>query len=426
MAEPEEVTQQLPEAASDDSDGGGSPRPSRGSSIAAVVCLVLAGLLTTPAAVAYWGQRTLNDTERYVQTVSPLVESEEVQDVITSKVTGAIEQQVNVEEILDNVFSGVIADRPRLQQLVGPLAGAVNGLIEREVGAFVASEEFADFWREANARAQQALLRVLQGDDSGLVTLQDSQVVLNLDDVIEKVRDRLVDRGLTILANAPTPHTDRQIVLVDAPQVQELRTIYAFGNPVAKWLLPFALILYLAAFVLSRRRARMTVTIGAVILANAALAMLALSIGRQLFVNELAGTAFGPASRVFFDTLLSYLDRGQQTALWLGIVLIAAGWFAGANRYGTSVRTTISGGLTGLGGRLKETPVAGSGRWCAANQNWLRAAAVGVGIVILLWGNQVSPERLWWSLAVVLLGMTGLQVLIGAGSRSARQATVSG
>lgn len=327
MAEPEEVTQQLPRPAPDDSDDRASARPSRGSSIAAVVCLVLAGLLTTPAAVAYWGQRTLNDTERYVQTVSPLVESEEVQDVITARVTDAIEQQVNVEEILDNVFADVIDDRPRLQQLVGPLAGAVNGFIEREVRAFVASDEFAAFWSAVNARAQQALLRVLQGDDSGLATLQDGQVVLDLDDMIEKVRERLVDRGLTIVENAPIPQTDRQIVLVDAPQVQELRTIYAFSNPLAKWLLPFTLVLYLAAFVLARRRARMTVAIGAVVLANAALATLALSIGRQLFVNELAGTAFGPASRVFFDTLLSYLHRGQETILWLGIVLIVAGWY---------------------------------------------------------------------------------------------------
>ena len=48
-------------------------RPSRGRSVAAVICLVLAALLTTPAAVAYWGQRTLNDAERYVDTVGPLV-----------------------------------------------------------------------------------------------------------------------------------------------------------------------------------------------------------------------------------------------------------------------------------------------------------------------------------------------------------------
>ena len=36
-------------------------RRSTGRSIAAAICLVLAALLTTPAAIAYWGQRTLND-----------------------------------------------------------------------------------------------------------------------------------------------------------------------------------------------------------------------------------------------------------------------------------------------------------------------------------------------------------------------------
>ena len=66
-------------------------RPSRARSVAAVICVVLAGLLTTPAAVAYWGQRTLNDTQRYVDTVGPLVDSPEVQDVIATKVTDAIQ-----------------------------------------------------------------------------------------------------------------------------------------------------------------------------------------------------------------------------------------------------------------------------------------------------------------------------------------------
>jgi hypothetical protein len=39
-------------------------------SVAAVVCVVLAALLTTPAAVAFWGQRTLNDGQRYLDTGS--------------------------------------------------------------------------------------------------------------------------------------------------------------------------------------------------------------------------------------------------------------------------------------------------------------------------------------------------------------------
>ena len=60
-------------------------KPSKGRSAAAVICLVLAALLTTPAAIAYWGQRTLNDTTRYVNTVGPLVNSPEVQNMKTRR-----------------------------------------------------------------------------------------------------------------------------------------------------------------------------------------------------------------------------------------------------------------------------------------------------------------------------------------------------
>ncbi len=178
-------------------------RPSRARSIAAVICVIMAGLLTTPAAVAYWGQRTLNDTQRYVDTVEPLVSSPEVQDVIATKVTDAIEKQVDIEAILNNVFAGVITDRPRLEQLVGPLSGAINGLIEREVRAFIASDEFADLWVRVNTRAQQALQRVLKGERSGAVSLQGDQVVLDVDEVINQVKQRLVARGLTSCRTRP-------------------------------------------------------------------------------------------------------------------------------------------------------------------------------------------------------------------------------
>jgi hypothetical protein len=400
-------------------------RPSRGRSIAAVICLVLAGLLTMPAAVAYWGQRTLNDTQRYVDTVEPLVSSPEVQDVIATKVTDAIQKQVDIEAILNNVFAGVITDRPRLEQLVGPLSGAINGLIEREVRAFIASDEFADLWVRVNTRAQQALQRVLNGEGSGAVSLQGEQVVLDVDEVINQVKQRLVARGLTIVENAPIPETDRQIVLVEAPQLKQMRTIYAFGNPVARWLLPIVGVLYLLAFVLARRRSRMAVAIGALLAANALLVALALSIGGQLFVDQLAGTAFAAASRVFFDTLLTYLQRGQQVFLGLGLVLVVAGWFAGSNKYGTAVRTSLSGGLEGTGTRLADGWVGAAGRWVAPNVEWLRTAVVVLGFVVLLWGNNASLSRLWWSLALVLVLLALLQVLAGAGRRVAATGAVS-
>jgi hypothetical protein len=46
------------------------------------------------------------------------------------------------------------------QELFIP-TGAVNGLIERELRAFVASDTFADVWVGVNTRAQQTVVRVL-------------------------------------------------------------------------------------------------------------------------------------------------------------------------------------------------------------------------------------------------------------------------
>jgi hypothetical protein len=397
-------------------------RRTRWRSIAAVVCVVLAALLTTPAGVAFWGQRTLNDGQRYLDTVGPLVDSPQVQEAISTKVIDAIEQQVDIEAILNNAFAGVITDRPRLQQLVGPLSGAVDGLIEREVREFVASDAFADVWVRVNTRAQQTLVRVLKGESTGAVSAQGDQVVLDVSDVIDQVKQRLVARGLTVVQNVPIPETDKQIVLLDAPQLDQARTIYAFANPLARWLIVVVVALYLAAFLLVRRKPRMTVIIGVVLAANALLVAFCLSVGRQLFVDKLAASDFGPASSVFYDTLLSYLERGWKVLLWLGLILVVTGWFTGSNRPGTAVRSTVSGGLQTVGAALADGPVGGAGRWVAANARWLRVVIGVLGVVVLLWGNDLSPTRLLWSLVLVVVLLAVLEVLIGAGRRSGTSA----
>jgi hypothetical protein len=379
---------------------------------------VVAALLTTPAGVAFWGQRTLNDGQRYLDTVGPLVDSPQVQEAISTKAVDAIEQQVDIEAILNNAFAGVITDRPRLQQLVGPLSGAVDGLIEREVREFVASDAFADVWVRVNTRAQQTLVRVLKGESTGAVSAQGEQVVLDVSDVIDQVKARLVARGLTVVQNVPIPETDKQIVLLDAPQLDQARTIYAVANPLARWLIVVVVALYLAAFLLARRRPRMTVTIGVVLAANALLVAFCLSVGRQLFIDKLAGSVFGPASAVFYDTLLSYLERGWKVLLWLGLILVVAGWFTGSNRPGTAARSTVSGGLQTVGAALADGPVGGAGRWVAANARWLRVVIGVLGVVVLLWGNDLSPTRLLWSAVLVLVLLAVVEVLIGAAGRN--------
>jgi hypothetical protein len=391
---------------------------SAGRRIAAALCLVLAGLLTTPAALAYWGQRTVKDTGRYVDTVGPLVDSPEVQAAIATKVTDALEARVDVEAILDQAFAGVITERPRLELLVGPLAGAINGLIDNQVREFLASDTFADFWVTANTRLQQALVRILEGEVSGAVSQQGDQVVLDVSQVIDQVKQRLVERGLTIIENLPIPEQDRQVVLFDAPQLKKARTTYAVLSPVATWLIAIVALLYLSALVLSQRRARMTVLIGVVLAANSVLVALALSVGRTLFVDALSDTELAPAATTVYDTLLSFLMRGQRVLLWLALVLVVAGLLLGRNAFGTAVRGTLRAGLETAGAALADGPAARPGRWVAANAGWLRVVVVVLGGVVLCWGNEVSESRLFWALVLVIVLLAGIQVFVGAGNAS--------
>jgi hypothetical protein len=184
----------------------------------------------------------------------------------------------------------------------------------------------------------------------------------------------------------------------------------------------FVAALYLAAFILSRNRPRTTIIIGAVLAANALLVGLMLAIGQQLFVNQLAGTVFGPASRVFYEQLLSYLERGQRVMLWLGLVLVIVGWFAGRNAPATAARSTVRGGLEAVGAQLGDTSAAGAGRWVAANAGWLRYAVGVLGAVVLLWGNDISVARLFWSLGLVVVLLMAVQVFVGVG-RGPRRAS---
>ncbi len=393
-------------------------RPSRVRPFTAVVCLVLAAVLTVPAGFAFWGQRTIDDGQRYIDTVGPLVEAPEVQDAVATKVTLAIQDQVDVEAILEDVFAEVITERPRLQALAGPLAGAVNGLIDSQVRAFVASDAFADLWVAANTRAQAAMVRLLRGEESGAVALQGDQVVLDVSEVIDRVKERLVDRGLTIVERVPVPQVDREIVLLDAPQLRQVRTIYAFADPLARWLLAGVAALYLAAFLLSRNRPRTGVVIGVVLAGNAVMLGLLVAVSEQLFVNQLSGTVFGPASRVFYEQLVSFLERGQRVMLWLGLLLALAGLFAGRTALGTATRRTVRGGLETVGAQLSHGRAAPAGRWVAANDHWLRYAVGALGAVVLVWGSDVSESRLAWSAIVVVVLLAAVQVMVGLGKAS--------
>lgn len=300
-----------------------APRRDRSRLVAATVCFVLAAVLTAPAVVAFWAQRTLLDTDQFVGTIEPLAESPEVQDAVATVAVAALQERIDVEALLEEAFAGVTDTRPRLAALVPPLAAAVDGLIEREVQEYVASDDFGDVWVTSASRAQRAAVLVLEGrDEAGAVALVDEDLVVDVGAVVEAVRQRLVDRGFAALEGVTIPAADRQIVVATAPRLATARSVYDVAAPVALWLLPVTLVLYVAAVLLARRRARMTLAAGVSLVVNAAIIGIALAIARPLVTRELEGTAFADASDEIYAVLTASLQRGWYVMAAAGVVLV--------------------------------------------------------------------------------------------------------
>ena len=386
-------------------------------SIAAVLALILGLGLLPLGTVTYWGHRTVTDTERYLETMQPLAYDEDVQDSLSVFITDKIEEQIDPEALVNQLFAGLIEEYPSLKALVPIVAGAIDSLIAQVVDRLVRSDQFKQLWDLANTAAQKSLMAILEGRDDGPVSLQGDEVVLDISVLVDQVKQGLVDQGFSAAANINVPQADRQIVLLEAPQLAQIRTIYSFTSPVAAGLIYIAILLLVLAVVLARRRPRMTAWAGGGAAVGGGLLVVGLGIGESIFVNTLEGTPFEKASQTFYDQLLKFLYNGAYSLIVLGIIVFAVGLYLCGARWAVELRATVNNLADDIAGNIPAGPIVSSGAWVAAHARWLRVAVAVIFTIIVVIGNDLSVARTIWAalIALVLLGI--VQVWAAAGRR---------
>jgi hypothetical protein len=391
-------------------------------SIAALIALILGLGLLPLGTVTYWGHRTVTDSERYIETIGPLAYSEEVQDSISVFLTDKIEEQVDPEALVNQVFAGLIEEYPSLKALVPIVAGAIDSLIAQVVDRLVRSDQFKQLWDLANVAAQKSIMAILEGNDSGPVTLQGDEVVLDISSLIDQVKAGLVERGFSAAANISVPETERQIVLLEAPQLAQIRTIYSFTSPVAAGLIWVAILLLVLAAVLSRRRPRMVAWIGGGAAVGGLLLVIGLGIGQSVFVNTLANTPFAKASQVFYDQLLKFLYNGAYSTIVIGLIVMVIGLYLCGARWAVELRAAVNNLASDIAGTIPPGPITSSGAWVATNARWLRVGIAVIFALIVVIGNDLSVARTIWAAVIGLILLAVVQVWAAAGRRESAEA----
>jgi len=388
----------------------------KGRSVVVVILFILATVLTPVATIGQWGHKTIIDSETYLATVGPLINDPAVQDSISNAITDAISAQVDTKSSVQGLLDKLIPNSTITQGLSAPIAAGINGLIGNLVHKFVASPQFAKSWIALNTIAQKGVVRILEGKDGGAVQLQGDDLVLDVSTALTVVQQYLVEQGIPLVDKVTIPNTDRQIVLAKAPGLRQIQTIYGFTNPLLVWLPMIAALLFALAIALSRRRSAWVIATGIVAVVWAVVILFAIQQGQDAFSNQLANTVFGPASTVFFDTLLRYLVAGVKALALLGVIGIVAGWFAGRSRPARALRTPITRGLTQLGSRISSASLGSFVRRYFTALCWIVYVVIGF---FLLRDGLINMAHVVWASLLAVGVVSVLTALRSAGETPA-------
>lgn len=376
----------------------------------AITMIVLGCVLAVPAVAMGWVNQQLTQTDAFVTTVAPIIDDPQVQRVITTKITDAIFDNVDLEKFIEGGIDSLedAGVSRRVGQILDgfnePLAGAIRGFVDREIGKAVASDAIARLWRETAQIVHAELTSALSGDDSRTLRIRGDELIANTGILSAQIKDQLIDRGLGFANVLPTINAD--VTVLRSSQLTTVQRRYQEITLVGTVLPWIAGGLIVGGIAVAIRRRAATVVAGVGVAIAMVTTAAALSIGGRLAADAIPSDVLPTAAASsVIDTVLRTIWRPIWFYLALGLVVAMVAWFAGPARPAQQARALLTKGIAAARAQLANT-----GLRLAPVDGWVRRARqplmVGVVVVaalaIAFWPAPTWTVVLWLTLTAGL------------------------
>jgi len=370
-----------------------------------VTLLVIACVLAPIAGTAIWINNQVTKTDRYVRTVKPLASDPHIQAAIADNVTRTLFANVDATARAKQVLP------PRADFLAPAIVAGLHRFVENTTKGFLASDSFQKLWVEVNTRAHRQLVKVLTGKGGKVVQTKNGQVVVNLAPMLARVEQRLHDRGIDIFDKIPPTAIPSNFVLLDSKQLEQGQRGVRLLKTLAIALPLIVLALIAVAIGLSERRRRTLLQASIGIAASMAVLGALLTIGRSIYLDQIAGPNLPTdAASAFYEVLVHYLRLGLRIVAGVALLVAAGAFLSGPYKTAVAIRGWFGSGAEWARG---ETGVAATpfGHWVARNKRALRIGAILLPAVIFLLWNSPSLTVLIVLIAITVLLLLTIEVV---------------
>ncbi|MDV7133581.1 hypothetical protein [Williamsia muralis] len=421
-AELERLRRQVADGRRDQLDGqggAGSGLPADRRALrwsATILLLIIVAALAISGVLARFARSEVLDTDRYVETVSPLARNAALQNELSTQITAVIMERAKIAEVTREALSALTQNAPNVPPAVVGLAPVLTeqakSFIDQTVRSLLGSEQFEEFWVQANKQAHEALVKLLTGEARAAIVVDDSGTVsIALEPIVAKVRDRLKDRGFAFADNIPD--IDKSFVIFRSPDLVKAQNAVSALDK-ASTILPWLTLLVAVAAVWaaprgSRRRAVSLVGVS-IALAMVVLAI-GLSIGRSMYLDAVPADVLSRGSaEALIDAVLVPLRSMLRALAVVAVVVALVGYLSGSSRSAGAVRGAYSSAVDSLRGRSTRAPHPLE-TFAARYRIPLRLSIIAVAIAVLVFWDYPSGLVVTATVLVAVLAMVVVELV---------------
>ena len=345
--------------------------------------MVVASVLGFLAMFAVWANRQALETDTWTETSTELLEDEEIRTAVAGFLVDQLYANVDVQAELENRLP------PQAAALAGPAAGGLRELANRAAVEALDRPRVQALWEEANRRAHERLLAVVEGESEVLET-GEGTATLDLGALLEQVSER---SGIGQKLVGKLPPDAAQITILRSDQIGAGQDAVRILRGLAIVLSVLALGLFALAVYLARGRRRETLrTVGIAFVLIGLAVLVARSLAGNAVVGALASTAsVEPAAESTWEIGTSLLRASAVAMVGYGILIVLAAWLAGPSAAATSLRR-------GIAPYLRERQIA-------------YTATAAIVLLVLWWNPTPGTSRALPILILVGLFVAGVETL---------------
>jgi hypothetical protein len=344
--------------------------------------VVIATVIALVSALNIWVKRQALSTDNWTNASSQLLENDQIRSALSVYLVNQLYQNVDVTQQLQQ----------RLPPAVKPLAPQISlGLQQvavRATDTLLSRPRIQQLWKEANRRAHQLFMAVLNGK-RGILVSTDGNVVLNLQPILQELEQQT---GIGSRLQGRLPPDAGKIIILKGNQLQAARTTVKVIRVLSYLLFFLVLVLYGVAIYLGRNRRKLLMGAGIGVLIVGLLVLVVRRYAGNYLVDTLTAnptdkTAVSAAWAIGTELLRNV---GENAVIY-GIVVVFAAWIAGPSRPATWCRRTLAP-------IMREHPVVIYG-------------AVTLVLVLVLLAGPTDAQRIFPLLILFALAYVGTEVL---------------